>query len=92
MSANRSLLERALLDWQDQQARNAAEEARNARHAAKLRRCGARRKRDGQPCEVMALENGRCKFHGGYSTGPKTVEGRRALANLRQNQARLSTC
>lgn len=32
---------------------------------AKAERCGARRKRDGQPCELEALENGRCYLHGG---------------------------
>ncbi len=28
-------------------------------------KCGARRKRDGEPCEQRALPNGRCRFHGG---------------------------
>ena len=45
-------------------------------------RCGARRKYDGKPCQAKALENGRCKYHGGLSTGPKTLEGvRRYHAN-----------
>ena len=44
--------------------------------------CGARNRR-GTPCQCKALENGRCKFHGGMSTGPKTLEGRfRSLRNL----------
>ncbi|MCW2317222.1 hypothetical protein M2322_002776 [Rhodoblastus acidophilus] len=30
-----------------------------------LPKCGAARKRDGEPCQNLALENGRCKFHGG---------------------------
>lgn len=49
--------------------------------------CGARRRRDGQPCEALSVPGKqRCKWHGGCSTGPKTDEGRtRALANLRQN-------
>ena len=50
--------------------------------------CGAKRHRDGQPCQAKS-EPGkrRCRFHGGRSTGPKTPEGEaRALANLRQNQ------
>ncbi|WP_156880311.1 HGGxSTG domain-containing protein [Thermomonas fusca] len=50
--------------------------------------CGAKRHRDGQPCQAKS-EPGkrRCRFHGGRSTGPKTPEGRaRALANLRQNR------
>ncbi|HEX2242376.1 MAG TPA: HGGxSTG domain-containing protein [Gammaproteobacteria bacterium] len=48
-------------------------------------RCGAHRKRDGQACQARALANGRCKYHGGLSTGPKTAAGKaRALANLQQ--------
>src|SRR5215204_862524 len=35
-------------------------------------RCGARRKSDGQPCEQAAMPNGRCRHHGGMSTGPRT--------------------
>ena len=47
--------------------------------------CGARRKYDGNPCQAKALESGRCKYHGGMSTGAKTIEGKRkAYANLRQ--------
>ncbi len=46
-------------------------------------RCGARTRGTGKPCQCRALANGRCRFHGGLSTGPKTAEGRRrALANL----------
>lgn len=30
-----------------------------------LPKCGARRKRDGEPCQQLAQENGRCHFHGG---------------------------
>lgn len=46
--------------------------------------CGAI-KRDGQPCRSTTLcANGRCKFHGGRSTGPRTPEGRaKALENLK---------
>src|SRR3954447_14288243 len=42
-------------------------------HAAP--RCGARRKRDGRPCQGPAMRNGRCRVHGGLSTGPRTAEG-----------------
>ncbi|MEY6431695.1 HGGxSTG domain-containing protein [Thioalkalicoccus limnaeus] len=42
-------------------------------------RCGARTRR-GTPCQCAALPNGRCKFHGGLSTGPRTEEGRRQSA------------
>ena len=41
-------------------------------------RCGARSKRTGKPCRGAAMPNGRCKFHGGKSTGPRTMEGLRA--------------
>ncbi len=47
-------------------------------------RCGAKTRRR-TPCQRKALRNGRCRNHGGMSTGPRTPEGRlRALANLRQ--------
>ena|SRR5215203_2178048 len=42
-------------------------------HAAP--RCGARRKRDGKTCCQPAMPNGRCRVHGGLSTGPRTPEG-----------------
>ena len=38
-------------------------------------RCGARSKRTGKPCLAAAMPNGRCKVHGGKSTGPRTPEG-----------------
>lgn len=44
--------------------------------------CGAKTRR-GTPCQCKALGNGRCKLHGGKSTGPRTPEGKRkAAANL----------
>lgn len=40
-------------------------------------RCGATGKRTGKPCPSKAIYgSGRCKFHGGMSTGPKTPQGR----------------
>jgi len=46
--------------------------------------CGAKT-RKGTPCKCLALKNGKCKYHGGMSTGPRTPEGiRRALMNLKQ--------
>lgn len=47
--------------------------------------CGARRRRDGQPCEALSVPGKRrCKWHGGCSTGPRTVEGKaKVTANLR---------
>ena len=43
-------------------------------------KCGAYARSTGQPCKAKALANGRCKNHGGMSTGPKTPEGRNAIA------------
>ena len=37
-------------------------------------RCGARSKRTGKPCQAAAMPNGRCKVHGGKSTGPRTPD------------------
>ena len=57
-------------------------------------KCGART-RIGRPCRAPVVwdkehnkpVNGKCRMHGGLSTGPKTIEGRRrSLANLKQYQ------
>lgn len=54
--------------------------------------CGART-RQGTPCQAPAVwdkaknqpRNGRCRMHGGLSTGPRTAEGRRrSLEALRR--------
>jgi hypothetical protein len=37
-------------------------------------RCGAKR-RGGGKCQSPAMPNGRCRMHGGKSTGPRTPEG-----------------
>lgn len=37
-------------------------------------RCGAKTRR-GMPCRAPAMANGRCRMHGGKSTGPRTREG-----------------
>ena len=37
-------------------------------------RCGAKR-RDGGSCLSPAMRNGRCRIHGGKSTGARTSEG-----------------
>ena len=51
-------------------------------------KCGAYARSTGQPCQAKALANGRCKNHGGMSTGPKTPAGRQAIAKAtRQRMA-----
>ena len=42
-------------------------------------KCEARTRR-GTPCQCKAMSNGRCRLHGGLSTGPTTPEGRAAAA------------
>ncbi len=41
---------------------------------SKAPRCGAKTRR-GTKCLCPAMANGRCRLHGGLSTGPKTAEG-----------------
>lgn len=48
--------------------------------------CGAKaRTNDHKPCRQPAMANGRCRFHGGKSTGAKTTKGiaRQRRANLK---------
>ena len=45
-------------------------------------RCGARN-RAGTPCQCPAMSNGRCRLHGGLSTGPTSPEGLARLAHAR---------
>lgn len=53
-------------------------------------RCGAKT-RKGTPCRCKALPSGRCRFHGGLSTGPVTAAGRRQSAkNLEKARAALA--
>ena len=75
-----------LLTWRQQR------ELEYATRKSERPRCGAKT-RKGAPCKAPAVwdrehdrpRNGRCRMHGGLSTGPKTIEGRlRALANLKQ--------
>ena len=46
-------------------------------------RCGART-RAGGCCRQPAMRNGRCRLHGGLSTGPRTAEGRARCAAARR--------
>jgi hypothetical protein len=49
--------------------------------AARYVRCGARTRKDGSPCQSVAIRpNGRCMWHGGLSTGPRTLEGKARCA------------
>ncbi len=46
----------------------------------RLKQCCGAKTRKGVPCKARGLANGRCRFHGGLSTGPRTREGRLKIA------------
>lgn len=51
-----------------------------------IKQCGAKARINGhKPCRQPAMANGRCRLHGGKSTGPKTIEGKlkAAMANYK---------
>ena len=45
----------------------------------KRQKCEAHARSTGHACQAKALANGRCKNHGGMSTGPRTAEGKKAV-------------
>lgn len=49
-------------------------------HGSSARLCGASRSHGRGTCKAPAMANGRCRCHGGLSTGPKTAEGRARCA------------
>jgi hypothetical protein len=61
-----------------------------------LPRCGARC-RDGHPCQAPAAwdeyrcapRNGRCRLHGGFSTGPRTAAGKRRAGEAARRRAQM---
>jgi len=54
-----------------------------------LRRCGAKTRR-GTACQCPAMKNGRCRLHGGKSTGPRTPEGLERSRRARWKHGRYS--
>ncbi len=52
-------------------------------------RCGARTRR-GVPCRAPAMANGRCRMHGGKSTGPRTEAGLARSREARYKHGRYS--
>jgi hypothetical protein len=46
-------------------------------------RCGAWSRNTGLPCRQAAMPNGRCRMHGGASTGPRTPEGLQRIVKAR---------
>jgi hypothetical protein len=50
----------------------------------KAPRCGAKTRAGDCSCRQPAMRNGRCRFHGGKSTGARTAEGRARCARARR--------
>ena len=46
-------------------------------------KCGAKsRTNSHKPCRQPAMSNGRCRLHGGKSTGPRTGEGKEQVREV----------
>ena len=56
---------------------------------SKAPRCGVRTRR-GTACESPEMPNGRCRLHGGRSTGPKTPEGIERIRRATMKHGRYS--
>ena len=48
--------------------------------------CNAYSRSTKKPCIAKALPNGRCRNHGGLSTGAKTLEGKKRIAEATQKR------
>ena len=60
--------------------RKASDEQRRSTPMKRKMTCGAHARSTGRSCQAMALLNGRCRNHGGCSTGAKTQAGRAAIS------------
>lgn len=60
---------------------------KEAQRAASLRVLCEAKTRKGHPCKNMSVPGRRrCKFHGGLSTGPKTIAGRERIAEAQRRR------
>ncbi|NYE27310.1 hypothetical protein HDE78_000235 [Rhodanobacter sp. K2T2] len=68
--------------------------AKHRKLAAHMRvPCGGRRRCDGKPCEAPSVPGKRrCKWHGGYSTGPRTAEGKAKVAGNLPRRSKQAVC
>ncbi len=67
---------RSLMGMEPETASNRPATVRLGNSPIAIIPCGARNRR-GTPCQSPGMANGRCRLHGGLSTGPKTPEGLR---------------
>ena len=49
-------------------------------------RCGAYARTTGKPCQSPAMANGRCRMHGGKSTGRPAIHGRYTKAAIAERR------
>ncbi|MHB1214228.1 MAG: HGGxSTG domain-containing protein [Thiobacillus sp.] len=82
------------MTWGGMTRQQASKHITRLRHAALLRPmpgevCGAHARTTGKPCQAPAGPNGRCKLHGGKSTGPRTLEGKARTVEALQTGLRL---
>lgn len=64
----------------------------HANHYYPHKTCGAYARQTGQLCKAWAMKNGRCRLHGGKSTGAKSphkpiTHGRRTKETIAQRKA-----
>ena len=52
-------------------------------------KCAAKTRSE-DPCKNWIMKNGRCRLHGGKSTGPKTAEGRERIRRAKWKHGRRS--
>lgn len=72
--------------------RNKTSELRNGNNRGNLTnvpRCGAKTRRN-SACKCPAMSNGRCRLHGGLSTGPKTRAGIERIQRANTRHGRYS--
>ncbi len=48
--------------------------------------CGAKARTTGKPCKGSAMKNGRCRFHGGKSTGRPVTTGKWTKEAIQQKK------
>ncbi len=74
----------AALDAQCEAQIAAMREREAQRHARRRVVCGAKTRKGGQCRNKSEAGKARCKFHGGRSTGPKTSEGKKRIAEAQR--------
>lgn len=73
------------MNWQQHRETRSSADPTGSRSPATKRTRGGAKTRKGTPCRARGLRgSARCKLHGGMSTGPKTQEGRKRIAQAQR--------